>query len=377
MIKIQKIFVGCIIGLVAFNLKPGVSKAAEMPIAGIDLLFNNYFQNVVNEDVNMKEYLSSDVFTGDHYMSFAKVTNYVNIRSKANEESEILGKLYNNAAARILKKEKDWYKVKSGTVTGYIKAEYLITGAEAEKLSNSIGTRVAVVNTTTLKLRDDTNIESPVITLIPMGEELKVKKEAGDWINVLFNGEEGYVSADYVNLKTEYEEAVSIQEEKERLEAEEAARNEANAVDTTAASETAVQESHQEQTISNSSNSSTSSIRSRIVNYALQFNGNPYVWGGTSLTNGTDCSGFTQSVFRDNGYSIPRTSRTQAMGGRSISINNIQPGDLIFYERNNTINHVGIYIGNGKVISASSPETGIRITAYNYRQPYKAVSYLN
>ncbi len=121
----------------------------------------------------------------------------------------------------------------------------------------------------------------------------------------------------------------------------------------------------------------SSSIRNEIVEYALEFEGNPYVWGGTSLTNGADCSGFAQSVFRDKGISIPRTSRAQAAGGKKVSLDNIKPGDLIFYRKNGTINHVALYIGDDKVISASSSSTGIRVSDYNYRQPYKAVSYID
>lgn len=123
--------------------------------------------------------------------------------------------------------------------------------------------------------------------------------------------------------------------------------------------------------------SRTIALRNKIVKYALRFEGNPYVWGGTSLTRGADCSGFTQSIFRNMGFRIPRTSRTQATGGKRISLSKIKPGDLLFYRRNGRINHVAIFIGNGKVISASSARTGIRITKYNYRQPYKAVSYIN
>ncbi|BCN28920.1 C40 family peptidase [Anaeromicropila herbilytica] len=117
-------------------------------------------------------------------------------------------------------------------------------------------------------------------------------------------------------------------------------------------------------------------LRKKIVRYALQFRGNPYVWGGTSLTRGADCSGFTQSVFRDNGIRIQRTSRTQATGGKVISESKLRPGDLIFYARSGRINHVGIYIGKGKVISASSARTGIRVTYYKYRKPVKMVSYV-
>jgi cell wall-associated NlpC family hydrolase len=127
------------------------------------------------------------------------------------------------------------------------------------------------------------------------------------------------------------------------------------------------------------SNSTTdfSSLRNEVVAYALQFEGNPYVWGGTSLTKGADCSGFAQSVFRDKGISIPRTSRAQATSGKMVSLSNLKPGDLVFYRKNGIINHVAIYIGEGKVISASTPSTGIKVSEYRYRKPYKAASYFD
>lgn len=117
-------------------------------------------------------------------------------------------------------------------------------------------------------------------------------------------------------------------------------------------------------------------IRSDIVKYAIQFKGSPYVWGGTSLTKGVDCSGFTQSVFKDHGIYIPRTSRTQATSGKSISLKNIQPGDLVFYATKGKIDHVALYIGKGKVIHASTPKTGVRVTSLYYRRPYKVVDYI-
>jgi cell wall-associated NlpC family hydrolase len=109
----------------------------------------------------------------------------------------------------------------------------------------------------------------------------------------------------------------------------------------------------------------------------MRFKGNPYVWGGTSLTRGADCSGFTQSVLKNFGILIPRTSRQQSRGGRRVSMDKIQPGDLIFYRKNGVVNHVAMYIGNGKVIGAASRKEGITIKNYNYRTPYKAVSYIN
>jgi len=383
---------------ILFAGKTAVANAAELPIAGIDMVLHSFYQNSDNIKIDIKEYLTSDMSSAYKDVSFAQVTNYVNIRSKASEDSKILGKMYHNSSATILEEAGDWYKIKSGSVSGYIKSEYLITGAKAEALAKSIGTRIASVTATTLKIRKAANIEAPVITLVSLGEELTVIKVVDDWVKVSVNDEFGFVSDEYVELRTEFEEAISIEEEQERLEAEEAVsieREQARLQE-----ETAREEREQSQSIrtfstekassnltntsntaksvsSNSDEANTSSIRKQLVEYALQFEGNPYVWGGTSLNNGVDCSGFTQSVFRDNGISIPRTSRSQATNGRKVSVDNIKPGDLIFYAKNSMINHVALYIGNGKVISASSPSTGIRIREYDYRQPYKAINYID
>ncbi len=121
----------------------------------------------------------------------------------------------------------------------------------------------------------------------------------------------------------------------------------------------------------------SSSLRLELVKYALQFNGNPYVWGGTSLTKGADCSGFTQSVFKSQGISLPRTSKNQAKGGKMVPLNRLKPGDLIFYRKNGQVNHVAIFIGNEKVLHASNPKSGIKVSKYDYRKPYKAVSYFD
>jgi cell wall-associated NlpC family hydrolase len=380
--KIGKIITYCSIGLLALNYNTMKVKA-EIPIAGINLVLNEFYESEPSK-YDLSNYLPPE--SEQLKLAFAHVTDYVNIRSKPSEESEILGKLFNNSAATIIDYTDGWVKVKSGSVTGYIKKDYLLTGSKAEELAKTVGTRIAKVTTTTLKVREKSDMDSPVITLVPIGDEFQVKKELNNgWVKILYNDNKaGFVSKDFVELKTEYEEAISIEEEQARLEAEEEARQailEAQSENNVNDSRDSRSSSRQSTTVSkpesNISTPSSGSLRDRIVNYALRFQGNPYVWGGTSLTNGTDCSGFTQSVFRDNGISISRTSRTQAVGGRSISISNMQAGDLVFYERNGRINHVGIYIGNGRVISASSPETGIRITNYNYRTPCKVVSYIN
>ena len=403
--KKHKILAYCAIGTFILANRASIAKAEETPVAGMNLALHNYFQIEENDTDNLMEYLEE--LNQNKGISFAKVSDYVNIRSLPSEDGVILGKLYNNFAATILEKSEDWYKVKSGSVTGYIKGEFLITGEQAEELAKEIGKQVAYITTDTLKVRKEPSTETSVLALIARGDVFVVKEAANDWVQIVYEGSKtGFVSADYVEVKYEFEEAVSIEEERERLAAEqEAERAEQQRLameqEATRAEQRRLaaraQTRTQTQSIDNSNNTvasnnnnnsntsnkpketsiSSSSIRNNIVEYALRFIGNPYVWGGTSLTNGADCSGFTQSVFRDNGISIPRTSRTQAISGRRISIDEMQPGDLIFYAKNGTINHVGIYIGNGKIIAASSPDTGIKISHYNYREPYRVVSYIN
>ncbi len=329
-------------------------------------------------------------------IAIAQVNNYVNVRSIPGEEGEVLGKLYNNSAATILGEEGEWYKISSGSVEGYVKAQYVVSGQAAESIAAQVGHRIAKVTTETLRVRDNVGLDATVQTLVPMGEELDVKEELDGWIRVALDDDvEGYVSAEYVELRTEFVQAESIEEEKARLEEEkrqkEAAAEEARKADEKAKAAAAKKKAEKEaaaaqakaekeaQTVAIQNNISAAEVsgtRQSVINYALQFVGNPYRSGGTSLTNGADCSGFVQSVFRDCGISLGRSSRDQAAGGTQISISDIQPGDLLFYSNGGRINHVALYIGNGQVVHASNPKNGIRISNYNYRTPCKAVRYL-
>ncbi|BCN30935.1 C40 family peptidase [Anaeromicropila herbilytica] len=396
--NVYKLATLCVIGTLSIAGKSMVAKANEIPVAGIDVILDEYYSGRDDEEYKIEEYLNPEISEYQN-LAIAQVSNYVNIRVKADDNSKILGKLYNNSAATILEEKGEWLKITSGTVTGYIKSEYVVTGDQIKSLAQKVGKRYAVINTTTLKVREKANLNSEVLTLVPIDEEFAVTKELDGWVKVSIDNDiKGYIALEYVTLRTEYKEAESIEEEKARLEkekrkAEEIAREEAarNAIQSQSSSASVSRSNDSSSSSSsattkrdtsnnqgsNSNSSSESELRRAIVQYALRFEGNPYVWGGTSLTNGADCSGFTQSIFRNYGISIPRTSRTQATGGKVISISQMQQGDLIFYDRNGTINHVGIYIGNGKVISASSPETGIRITNYNYREPNKVVSYID
>jgi peptidoglycan DL-endopeptidase CwlO len=397
MIKIHMLAGFLLIGTIILSGNDRVAFAAEdtvsgmdvqvngEPIAGIDLALDNFFQNANNADKTIKEYLASNDESEFDNLAFAQAENYVNIRSEANENGEILGKLYNNSAATIISKKDDWYEITSGSVKGFIKADYLVVGDEAVTLAKTIGNKVATVTTTTLKVREKASLDAEVLTLIPEGDEFKVNKEKNGWVRISLGKKEyGYVSGDYVKIQMQYEEAVSIEEEQERLREEAAAvaaldNNQSNAsLKATLSSSSDNNIIRSEDTNATEDTSvSSSDLGSRIAAYAVNFVGNPYVWGGTSLTNGADCSGFTQSVFAHFGISISRTSRTQANGGVRVSLDDLKKGDLIFYTNNGTVNHVAMYIGNGNVISASSPSTGIRITSYNYRQPYKAVRYIN
>lgn len=353
-------------------------------------------QDVAPEEAQQEKSEYDDV-------AIAQVSFYVNLRSEANAESEIVGKLYNNSAATILAVEGDWYKIKSGSVDGYVKAEFVVTGEKAAELAKTVGTRMATVDTQTLKVREEASLDSTILTLVAGGDSYEVLEEKDGWVKIIVDNDmEGYVSSEYVTLETEFVQAESIEEEQqrlaaeeqERLAAEEAARQ-ADVEDSTKKKPTLNNNKSNDNNNSNdskknktnnsgsdtskidtSSESNVGGIREKIVNYALKFVGNPYVYGGTSLTNGADCSGFVQSVFRDCGISIPRDSRSQAAGGKSIFVSDVKPGDLLFYSKGGRINHVALYIGNGRVVHASTKKTGIKISNYNYRTPCKAVSYL-
>lgn len=348
--KLRKIAAYCVMGSLVFMGGSKTAYAAIEPVAGITVLLNDISINPAISSSDIDNILEPIKEYGD--LAIADVNNYVNIRSEANTNSKVLGKLYRNGTAKILETEGDWLKIKSGNVTGYIKSDYLITGSEVYDMVDKVKTKLATVNANVLNVRAKASTNSSILTKIPKGDKLEVLQEDNDWIKVSVGSKVGFVSADYVNVKTDFKQAISIEEEQERLRLE---------------------KEKQEAEV----NKAVSSLRQQIVNYALRFKGNPYRWGGTSLTRGADCSGFTQSVFKKFGIYIPRTSRAQANSGRRVSMDNIQPGDLIFYTKNGRINHVVIYIGNGKVIGAASRKEGITIKNYNYRKPYKAVSYIN
>lgn len=272
-------------------------------------------------------------------LAVATVSDYVNVRAEASTDSEIVGKLYKDGVATVLDDNGDgWVKIQSGSVTGYISKDFLATGSEAEKLADENKSQVAEVTTETLRVRAAADINSDVITLVPQGEKLNVIEETDGWLKVSTDEGEGYISADYADVEAVYQVAESIEEEQQRL-AEEAAEAEAKA------------------------EADTYNRRVEVVNYAMQFLGNPYVWGGTSLMNGIDCSGFTMQVYAHFGYSLPHYDVSQRSCGTVVdSLADALPGDLVFYS-----GHVAIYCGGGQVVHASNPRDGIKVSNANYR----------
>lgn len=363
-------------------------------------------------------------------IGIASVLNYVNLRAEPSVESEALGKLYNNSAATVLETVTDeageeWYLVSSGSVeNAYVKAEYVKVGDE--DLARGVSTRYATVTTTTLFVRTEPGTESSVLTMLPEGEDVVVYDALDEygWYRVSTEEGLGYVSGEYVTIRTEFRVAESKEEEKERLEREEAERQAAAAAAEAArkaraeeerkaaeaarkaqeeaagkaqqeAVKTAAQQQSSEKTQQQSQNAQHAqknddtaqgssdqgknnsqsggntatkpqkvSNGQAVVNYAAQFVGNPYVYGGSSLTNGADCSGFVMSVYAAFGISLPHSSSALRSVGYGVSLDAIQPGDIVCYS-----GHVGIYAGNNTLLHASSPSSGIKYTSpVNYRE---------
>lgn len=304
----------------------------------------------------------------------ARVRDWVNVRSGPSTDSEIVGKLYNNSVGEMIRREGDWYYIASGTVTGYVSADYCVSGEEAEALIDEVSIQIATVNTQTLKLRAEGSTESRVLQLLPYGDKLEVLESdhGSGWLKVNVNGTQGYVSADYVDVSISFVSAESKEEEEARL-AEERAEREAaeRRAQELAAQEAAraqaqqpVESSEVVETEQTPAPTSTGSgLGADVANFALQFVGNPYVYGGTSLTNGADCSGFVLAVYAQFGVSLPHSATAdRSMGSPVGGLEEAQPGDLVCYS-----GHVGIYIGNGQIVHASTPRTGIKISSATYK----------
>ena len=271
-------------------------------------------------------------------LGIAQVDSSLNVREQPDTSSDIVGKMQRDAGCEILEDDGEWLKIESGQVTGYVKAEYIITGEAAVAKAQEVMKTIATVTTQTLNVRAEMNTDCTKLALMPEGEELEVLNQYDGWVEVDLDGDVGYASTDYVEISQQLPKAQTMTELKY--------------------------------------GQGVSDARVSLVAYATQFVGNPYVWGGTSLTRGADCSGFVLSVYANYGVYLPHSSRAQAGCGTRISASEAQPGDLFFYGSGKGINHVAIYIGNGQIVHASSPSTGIKISNAYYRSPVCVVRVL-
>lgn len=297
-------------------------------------------------------------------LAIAQVTDYVNVRSLPSTDGEIVGKIYNGSVAQVLATagdNDDWFQIISGDVEGFIKAEYFLYGEEAEAVIDQYVTYYATVLADRLNVREEQSADSRRIGYIDNGENVKVVEDCGDWLKVQYtDSKQGYVSAEYVSVHEEFVYAKSIEEER---------REEAERQALAARAQEAEQSTPEvigNITFPTNQYTSNEELRTAIVDYAMQYLGNKYVHGGRSLAGGTDCSGFTSYIYKDFGYSLSRTPGGQySTNGRSVSYDEIQPGDIICYGKSKCT-HVGLYIGDGQIIHSANSRKGVIISAADY-----------
>lgn len=313
-----------------------ISPESDFSASTDDLMTAGTAQALQESMADLENWDGPVKYWGYTNLGIANVDNHLNIRETPGENGKLIGKMSNDAACEILEVVDGWAHITSGKLDGYVSLDYLLTGPMAVTRAQQIVKPVASVETEVLRVREEPNVECPVITTVPYGEELEVRSVLDGWVEIDLDGEAAYVAAEYVTVAERLPTAITMSE---LLYGE-----------------------------------GISDVRVDICQYAKQFVGNPYVWGGTSLTRGADCSGFVLSLYAKYGITLPHSSSAQANCGRRVALSQMQPGDLVFYTKGGSINHVAMYIGNGQVIHASSPSTGIRISSVNYRTPYVAVS---
>lgn len=359
----QKVVLSAMAGVIVI---PGsmlqVSAAEEtdeqpfIQASGIESVLEECYETNVKDNIDLYlvpteegEYLN---------MAFSDTGDYTYIRSAPDENSDWVGKLYKDSAAQVLEYLDGWTKIRSGSAEGYVPADTLITGSEAEQRAEEYENNTVTVTARVLNVREGQGTDTPVLTQIELDEQYQVTGDPVDgWYPVKVSGIDGWVSGEYVTEETSYSYGETKEEEEERIAEEKAEqeRKEQEAAEKEAAEASA------------SSVSSTGVSGQAVIDYACQFVGNPYVWGGTSLTNGADCSGFVQSVYAHFGINLPRTTYDMVNSGYAVSYEEAQPGDLILY---GDCSHVGLYMGDGNIVNALNSDKGICICSATYTNIY-------
>lgn len=321
-----------------------------------DYLYNNdsitseeVQEAVKNMDIATEIVPEDSVISGYTNLGVSNADTYLNVRKGPGTSYKVVGKMPGYSVCEILEEEDGWYKIQSGEVTGYVSADYILTGYEANVKAMEKMTRMLEVNCDKLNVREEPSTDCSVATKVSKGSHLDIiEEESNGWYKASINGLEGYVAAEYVDEVFTLPTAEKIVE--------------------VVASSSGVKGTY------TYVSAEASAKAQEIINYAYQFLGNPYVYGGNSLTNGIDCSGFVKQIFAKFGYSLPRTSSAYLSGvGTTIPLSDIQPGDILVYRYSNGGGHVAIYIGGGKIIHAANEKSGICISNYNFVTPKRAV----
>lgn len=361
-----------------------VKKAVQCDIASVSL--NDKGVRVLEDsskESNVEEVTQAKV---ESDQVVAKVDTFLNVRSDASEDSTVVGRFYNGNVGTLIEQDGDWALVSSGNVYGYVKNDYVLSGVDAEEYIENNCDYVAKVTATALNVRESSSTDGEIVALSAQGDALSVVDVEDDWVKVTMGADvTGYVSSDYVCLDYAYETAKTVEEDGQAEtvvasapQATEPAGtsteeiiygigdvNNTEPQDGTTAGDTNTEPMITDApAITETADPTTISTRGQeIADFAIQFVGNPYKYGGTSLTDGADCSGFVYAVYAHFGYQLPRSSYDQANAGYQVSVSDLKPGDLIFYR---DFGHVALYVGNGQVVHASTPQTGIKYSAYNY-----------
>ncbi len=282
---------------------------------------------------------SSDAYVHSKYVEIKDTkssfvsSEEANLFDAPNVMAGVISTLKNGQSVKVLYPADDWYYVETEQGKGYIHYKTLSATKSPESVTLTQASspeetkkRYAVVTTSVLNVRQEPSTSSKKIDKVYHNNTFEIISELEDWISIkTTNGSTGYLYKNYVSIS---DEVPTITE--------------------------------------------TSGLRQQVVNYAVQFEGNHYVYGGNSLTKGVDCSGFTQQVMKKFGISISRTSSSQINNGQRVSKSDLLPGDLVFFGFNGRINHVALYMGNNMIIHANNPQTGIIINALNDKRmrPY-------
>ena len=332
-------------------------------------------------DEAIKQDMRQTVLSLYDNLGVSNVSNYLNVRDNPDEKKgKIIAKLPSNAGCDILDTSMSgWYKIRSGNITGYVKSEYILTGQQAKDKALQVAKLMAISNTDGVNVRTEPNTNSSIYTQISNSERFLVADQQDGWVKIEIDDQDAYLSSDYVDVKYGLEEAIKytpVVEVADTSSKNDSKNSSKNNTKNNSGKKNSGKKNSANDGAAGSKSGSVSSKRAQIANYAVQFVGNRYVYGGTSLTNGTDCSGFTMSVMAKFGVSLPHNSGAQSGSGKSITSSQMRPGDLVFYSGSGGINHVALYIGNGQVCHASNARSGIKISTWNYRTPAKIVNVL-